>query len=245
MTTIDEDKLAQITNKNAEELQVNITEDIISEALNLPPSSMAIKLPQQLSEVEKKMTFLSIPGKKDTFKDLIQAEVDLPLRLYLQHFVMGKSQNYTQPNRRVVGFMAKAVVQGLKQEGYFSYNIRNELIAHKTSIGLKEKSHLANGHMLMRIANQVLGIIEALPPPLSQEEIASREGHEEPKKKSLIISPRGTRRKDKEVPRVDKPVSLRKKGRFWRREPTASHKSISKNGANMPSVQSAPKAQRI
>ena len=69
---------------------MQISEDLISEALHLPKSSNAFKIPHHLTDRERKDTFLVMQGKKETFSELIRKELDLPLRLYSQHFVMGK-----------------------------------------------------------------------------------------------------------------------------------------------------------
>lgn len=145
MASIDEDVNAKITGKEREKLQVKITEDILNEALKLLPSSQTHKLPYQLIDQERKITFSTPQGKKETFKDLVNPKLILPLRLYAQHFAMGKPQKYTHPNKRVAGFMAKAMVTGLKQNGDFGKNIFIELVGYKRSKGLQEKPHLANG----------------------------------------------------------------------------------------------------
>ena len=82
MTTINSDGVATLSMPEGETVQVQISEDLISEALHLPKSSSAFKIPHQLTKQEKKNTFLSIQGKKETFNELIRKELDLPLRLY-------------------------------------------------------------------------------------------------------------------------------------------------------------------
>ena len=114
----------------------------------------------------------------------------MPLRLYSQHFVMGKPQKYTQPCKRVAGHMYRALTQGKTQPADFSYHIRQDLIAHKESKTLKEKPHLANGQMLTRIAYQALGMIEELPKAVSQEQISHEVGPVKVKPISMIIPPR-------------------------------------------------------
>ena len=123
-------------------------------------------MPYHLPDQERKQLFLQIPSKKETFNELICKELDLPLRLYSQHFVMGKPQKYTQPCKRVAGHMHRELTQGKTLPADFSYHIR---IAHRDRKSLKEKPHLANGKMLTRIAYQVLGMIEELPKAISQE----------------------------------------------------------------------------
>ena len=107
MTTIDKDGVATLSMPEGETMQVSA--DLISEALHLPNPSDAYKMPYHLPEQEKKQLFLQIPNKKETFNELICKELDLPLRLYSQHFVMGKPQKYTQPCKRVAGHMYRAL----------------------------------------------------------------------------------------------------------------------------------------
>lgn len=95
MTTIDEDGVATLTSKSGEATQVQIFEDLIIEALHLPHSERAVRVPHQLTEIDKKAIFLIITNKKETFNGLLVKEIDFPLRLYSQHFIMGKPQKYT------------------------------------------------------------------------------------------------------------------------------------------------------
>ena len=152
MTTIDKDGVATLTMPEGETMQVQISADLISEALHLPKPDSAYKMPYHLPVQETKQLFLQIPNKKETFNELICEELDLPLRLYSQHFVMGKPQKYTQPCKRVAGHMYRALTQGKELPADFSTHIRQDLIAYKESKSLKEKPHLANGQMLTRIA---------------------------------------------------------------------------------------------
>lgn len=108
MTTINEDGVATLTNKEGDTIKVQISEALISEALKFPTAKKAIKLPYHLSEKEKSETFLVSKGKKETFNELFHKELDLSLCLYSQHFVMGKPPKYTQPCRRVARLMTRA-----------------------------------------------------------------------------------------------------------------------------------------
>ena len=89
MTTIDKDGVATLTMPEGETMQVQISADLISEALHLPKPDTAYKMPYHLPVQETKQLFLQIPNKKETFNELICKEL---VRLYSQHFVMGKSQ---------------------------------------------------------------------------------------------------------------------------------------------------------
>ena len=89
MTTINKEGVATLSMPEGETVQVQISEDLISEALHLPKSRTAYKMPYHLQDHDRKKLFLQIPSKKETFNELICKELDLPLRLYSQHFVMG------------------------------------------------------------------------------------------------------------------------------------------------------------
>ena len=95
MTTINSNGVATLSTPKGETVQVQISEDLITEALHLPKSSIAFKIHHHLREQEKRDTFLNVQGKKEKFNELIRKELDLPLRLYSQHFVMRKPQKYT------------------------------------------------------------------------------------------------------------------------------------------------------
>ena len=124
MTTINKDGVATLSTPKGETVQVQILEDLISEALHLPKSSIAYKMPYHLPDQDRKQLFLQKPGKKETFNELICKELELPLRLYSQHFVIGKPQKYTQPCKRVAGHMHRAITQGKTMPADFNYHIR-------------------------------------------------------------------------------------------------------------------------
>ena len=78
---------------------VNITEDMVRDALWVTKGNqrlMSRNSPQETSD-----TFI-LTGQLDyTFKDLIRREVELPLRVFTQHFQHGKAVRYTKPHRRI------------------------------------------------------------------------------------------------------------------------------------------------
>ena len=104
MTTINKEGVAKLINKEGQEVEVNFFDEIISEALKLPHPSKAVKLSYQLSDLERKATFLKVPGQVKTFKDLVHEDVSLLLCLYSQHFTLGKPQRYTHSNKWVAGW---------------------------------------------------------------------------------------------------------------------------------------------
>ena len=82
MTTIDKDGVATLTMPEGETMQVQISADLISEALHLPKPDAAYKMPYHLPVQETKQLFLQIPNKKETFNELICKELDLPPYAY-------------------------------------------------------------------------------------------------------------------------------------------------------------------
>lgn len=172
MTTINDIGIATITDKDGVKLQVQITEEMISEALKLPTPQEAKKLPYHLTEQEKEIVFRPTLSTK-TFKDLRDKKLAQPLRLYSHHFAMGRPQKYTHPNKRVAGFMAKAMAASTKHPGDFSRGILSNIQSYKKSKG--RHSTLAGGLMLTRIAYQVVGMIEDLPAPLTANEASAPE----------------------------------------------------------------------
>lgn len=88
---------------------MKISEELISEALQLPYPHEAIHVPFHLSEADKKATFMNMQGQAMTFKDLMNPELNLSLTLHSQHFLLGKPQKYTHPQKRVANFMRKAI----------------------------------------------------------------------------------------------------------------------------------------
>ena len=101
-----------------------------------------------------------------TFKDLIQGSVELPLRLYTQHFTHGKASRYTRPHRRIATMLTKAVNSRHRLSLNFAEVILSEMKAYANRLrASKEKiSHMNCALMLTRIAYFAVGMIEELPP---------------------------------------------------------------------------------
>lgn len=89
MTTINDEGKDTITDKEGTKLQVKITADLVSAALQMPTPQEAKKLPYQLNETERKKVFKQTFSTK-TFKDLVDLTLDHPLRLYAHHFAIGR-----------------------------------------------------------------------------------------------------------------------------------------------------------
>ena len=194
MTTLDDAGIASISGKDGMKLQVQITEELVSEALKMPTPAQAQRLPHQLNEAEKKATFRPT-NSKETFKDLKDQRMDLPLRLYAHHFAMGKPQRFTHPNKRVAGFIHQAMKGATRRPGNFSCNILLDIQNYKKSKGLQQYPYLAGGLMLTRIAYQAIGMIEELPPALNPADMPPLSTTASPVKVSMIIPPRPPKKK--------------------------------------------------
>lgn len=198
MLTIDEAGIASIIDKDGVKLQVQIIEETVSEALRMPTLRQAQKLPYQLTESEKKATFRPT-NSKETFRDLKDQKLDLPLRLYAHHFAMGKPQRFTHPNKRVAGFFHQAMRGATRRPENFSWNILADIQSYKKSKGLQQSPYLAGGLMLTRIAYQAVGMIEELPPALTLEDMPPLSTTASPVKISMIIPPRAPKKKSRVV----------------------------------------------
>ena len=86
---------------------VHINEETIKDALMIPIGNQSLMV-RNLS-TETSHTFMQMGESNFTFKDLIQGSVELPLRLYTQHFTHGKATRYTRPHRRIAAMLTKAV----------------------------------------------------------------------------------------------------------------------------------------
>ena len=194
MTTLDDASIASISDKDGMKLQVQITEELVSEALKMPTPAQAQRLPHQLNEVEKKVTFRPT-NNKETFKDLKDQRMDLPLCLYAHHFAMGKPQRFTHPNKRVAGFIHQAMKGATRRPGNFSCNILLDIQNYKKSKGLQQYPYLAGGLMLTRIAYEAIGTIDELPPALNPADMPPLSTTASPVKVSMIIPPRPQKKK--------------------------------------------------
>ena len=88
-------------------MTVNITEETIRDALMIPIGNQSLMIRNSTQEITD--TFMQMGESSFTFKDLIQGSVELPLRLYTQHFTHGKATRYTRPHRRIAAMLTKAV----------------------------------------------------------------------------------------------------------------------------------------
>ena len=114
-------------------------------------------LPKRGSTQEVKDTFQLRPGQEHTFKDLIEKEVELPLRLFTQQFKHGKAVCYTQPHRTV----ARAFSLGAKRTAgqptwNFAQLVHRELFAYAA----ESQKMLTCGQVLTRVAYHAVGMVD-------------------------------------------------------------------------------------
>ena len=133
MTSITKEGVAQMTNKDDEVVQVQITDRLINEALHFKadcPSLVA-----QLMDSERKATFLGMTGQVNTFKDLVCKEVEIPLRVHTQHFTTGKQHRHTQPSVRMAYLFTRAHMQGTYQYCNYGKLVLDTLTTYSKSKG--------------------------------------------------------------------------------------------------------------
>ena len=70
------------------EVTVHITEETIRDALMVPIGNQSLLIKNSTQEINN--TFMQMGESNFTFKYLIQGGVELPLRMYTQHFTHGK-----------------------------------------------------------------------------------------------------------------------------------------------------------
>ena len=149
---------------------VHINEETIRDALMIPIGNQSLMVRNSAAETTD--TFMQLGESNFTFKDLIQGSVELPLRLYTQHFTHGKATRYTRPHRRIAAMLTKAVNSRHRLSLNFAEVILSEMKAYASRLrASKEKiSHMNCALMLTRIAYFAVGMIEELPPsqPLKQ-----------------------------------------------------------------------------
>ena len=86
---------------------VHIKEETIRDALMIPIGNQSLMVRNLSAKTSD--TFMQMGESNFTFKDLIQGSVELPPRLYTQHFTHGKATRYTRPHRRIAAMLTKAV----------------------------------------------------------------------------------------------------------------------------------------
>ena len=101
-----------------------------------------------------------------TFKDLIQGSVELPLRLYTQHFTHGKASKYTRPHRRIAAMLTKAMTSRHRLSLNFAEVILSKMKAYASRLRQSKstQNHMKCGLMLTRVAYFAVGILEDLLP---------------------------------------------------------------------------------
>ncbi|KAI5078943.1 hypothetical protein GOP47_0006614, partial [Adiantum capillus-veneris] len=89
LSSLTEEGTASIDDRDRMLVEVNITEAMVSEALKSPRGNVSLMSRNTLEE--SNATFILARTQDYTFKDLLHKEVELPLRIFTQHFTHGKA----------------------------------------------------------------------------------------------------------------------------------------------------------
>ena len=89
------------------EVIVHITKETIRDAWMILIGNQSLLIRNSTQEISN--TLMHMGESSFTFKDLIQGGVELPLRIYTQHFTHGKAIKYTRPHRRIAAMLSKAI----------------------------------------------------------------------------------------------------------------------------------------
>ena len=113
----------------------------------------------------------------------------MPLRVHTQHFTTGKQHRHTLPSVRLAHLFTKAYTSGLYQ--YINYRklVLDSLISYAKTKGILTAPFIYNGLILTRIAYHAIGMIDDLPPPLTQRFELKR-----------TLSPKGSTKTTKSAP---------------------------------------------
>ena len=179
---------ATITSQNNEEIMVWIIDSRINAALHFNNGNPS--LATQLTNAERRTTFLGIPGQVNTFKDLVCKEIKAPLQVHMQHFTTGKQHRHTLPSVRLAHLFTKAYTSGVYQYINYGNLVLDLLISYAKTKGILTAPFIYNGLILTRIAYHAIGMIDDLPPPLTQRYELKR-----------ALSPRGSTKTTKFAPK--------------------------------------------
>ncbi|MCO5607511.1 hypothetical protein L7F22_061707 [Adiantum nelumboides] len=95
MSSIQYDGQAMLRDKDGSKVKVMITTDIINEALHFYQGTY--DLLAKTKSIDNKKAFIKAKSNKYKYADMIYSELELPLRLISQHFIVQKPPRYTEP----------------------------------------------------------------------------------------------------------------------------------------------------
>lgn len=169
MTTIGEDGMAQIEDMQNNMITVHITRSLIAEALYMPTGNMSLTAKLAPKDIQQK--FLNI--KEHTFKELAEKECEFPLRIFVQHFQLGRPTCYTHPHTRVAHAFSKAaeVKQSRMISADFAEYVFTEMVSFAKKKRFLSKPLMNGGHFLTRLAYYALGEIDQLPAAYQIEDL--------------------------------------------------------------------------
>lgn len=161
LSTLDEDGNATIEGHDGAMRQVLIDEEMVSNALKLPRGKHSLVSRSIVEETQA--TFSLVPGQEYTFRDMVQKEAELPLRLYTQHFKHGKAIWYTKTNRRVATFFSKVTTSRHGLSLNFAELTLTELKSFARRKRAPNMQHMNYALALTRIAYFEVGMMDELP----------------------------------------------------------------------------------
>lgn len=179
LSTLDEEGNAKIDGPDGSQVQVKITDDMVSEALKLPKGSQSLLTRNTTKETNA--TFLLGNSQEYTFRDLVRKEVEQPLRFFTQHFTHGKATRYTKPHRRVANFFSKTFTSNRNWTLNFAELILSELKSFSKRKKVAKMQHMNCGMMLTRLGYYVVGMIDDIPPAHEVDEWIAKSSTPAPK----------------------------------------------------------------
>ena len=104
MSTLNENDVAIVTDHQGEKRQIILTPQLVNEALKLPNEGFVLGTWQ--SQKDKAGAFKQTPRQLLTYANLKHQDTKLILRLYHQHFEMGRMARYTQLAKSLANILA-------------------------------------------------------------------------------------------------------------------------------------------
>ena len=149
ITSIKEDGQAEITNLSGEKRQVQITVQLVADALNLTAKDDLVTKRREEVKVyrERKTNY--------TYEDLQDPQVEILCRLYNQflHVCTKRPQKYITPPSAIATTFTWAVQMSRPQEVNYAQYIHSQIV----KMGDKGPKYIGAGEMLTKIAYEAIG----------------------------------------------------------------------------------------
>lgn len=189
MTSIEEDGTTHIEDLDNQLITVKISIDMVAKALIMPRGG--ISMTAKLTPKEISQTFLSPKTAEHTFKGLSEKECELPLRIFTQHFQLGRPVRYTTPNTKLAMVFSKAAVAQNTRliSADFAEFIFTELVTFAKKKKYLAKPLMNGGHFLTRLAYFALGQIDQLPRAYEFKDLLEQANPDAKPMKSKLTQP--------------------------------------------------------